>query len=532
VWLDALSAGDPERREVLVIRKTELEVAVRFEATDGPREETYDARGWEDAKPEGRRDWRILVAMPTVFLALGIMSHRFPSLLGNGRALAEVAIHRARTTGVFVLLLFLKGIMTAMSIGAGAAGGTLTPSVAIGATLGAVVGEALQAVMPFFAPEHDGPMSVVASAAFLAVAMRSPVTSLWLLVEFSAQGIGRNALVALFRGNVSGLLASKLAIGMLLPMSIAVAGAMLAVKAIGRLATSQVPAPAPEPEPSPASPTWSANLSAVSPTVSVASPRSVTQRNNTLESDMVPSEGTLQLKASFSRFRKQRASFDLDLREHVDTSALVHEEGNKGGTTDGDKCSLDKAACALCFGTGLLLNTCLTIGCAAMLQDCPGAVTAVSASGVACAAAAGAVASFCAAAWRRGPFWRWPSGGFEELAMAPREEEAPEMPPSAARTAAALAYGMLLAAAGAAVPLAPWVIWDQPAGDSSSLAAIAASAASAVAAGACSAAVQADGMVAVGREALGIALTAVLAYGAGALWNMHLGLLSRFSTKC
>ncbi|CAK9082391.1 Guanine nucleotide-binding protein-like 1 (GTP-binding protein MMR1) [Durusdinium trenchii] len=88
----------------------------------------------------------------------------YPSLLGNGRALAEIAMQRQRSTPFLAMLLLLKALMTAAAIGSGAAGGTLTPSVALGATLGAVLGD------------QDSRMSVVAAAAFLSVAMNSPVS--------------------------------------------------------------------------------------------------------------------------------------------------------------------------------------------------------------------------------------------------------------------------------------------------------------------------------------------------------------------
>ena len=44
------------------------------------------------------------------------------------------------------------------------------------------------------------------------------VTGLWLLMEFAAQGVGLDDLSAALRGDEQGLLASKMALGMLLPM--------------------------------------------------------------------------------------------------------------------------------------------------------------------------------------------------------------------------------------------------------------------------------------------------------------------------
>ncbi|CAE8587958.1 unnamed protein product, partial [Polarella glacialis] len=140
VWFPRNLNGWEMRQGAIIARRTSDHIIIV--GFDGETtEKVYDAADWELANPEGRRDWTILVAMPAASLLLGILSHDFPSLLGNGRALAEVAIKRERTFSFFVLLLFLKAAMTAAAIGSGAAGGTLTPSVALGATLGAIVGD-------------------------------------------------------------------------------------------------------------------------------------------------------------------------------------------------------------------------------------------------------------------------------------------------------------------------------------------------------------------------------------------------------
>eukprot|EP00931_Biecheleriopsis_adriatica_P106113 TRINITY_DN80629_c0_g1_i1.p1 TRINITY_DN80629_c0_g1~~TRINITY_DN80629_c0_g1_i1.p1 ORF type:complete len:235 (+),score=30.43 TRINITY_DN80629_c0_g1_i1:57-707(+) len=57
--------------------------------------------------------------------------------------------------------------------------------------------------------------------------MRSPVTALWLIVEFTAQGVYREELAALYHGDVWPVLRSKFAIGILIPMCVAVSGAMI-----------------------------------------------------------------------------------------------------------------------------------------------------------------------------------------------------------------------------------------------------------------------------------------------------------------
>eukprot|EP00435_Cladocopium_sp_Y103_P027552 s187_g6.t2 len=152
-------------------------VKVRTTAADEEygEEEDMTEEDWDEEHAEGQRDWTIFVFMPLAFLVLALLSRTYPSLLGNGRALAEIAMQRQRSTPFLGMLLLLKALMTAAAIGSGAAGGTLTPAVALGATLGAILGESYQQYVPDWAPaeDQDSQMSVVAAAAFLAVAMNS-----------------------------------------------------------------------------------------------------------------------------------------------------------------------------------------------------------------------------------------------------------------------------------------------------------------------------------------------------------------------
>lgn len=233
VWLTQEIDGYLMRTEMMVVRSSEEDVVLQ--SLSNYKEETFDEHAWEDAQPEYDRDWTILVVMPAASLALAILCDDFPSLLGNGRAVAEIAIEREDSLGYFVKLLFLKAGITAAAIGSGAAGGTLTPSVALGATIGAVVGETWQWICPGLAPTEDAPMSVIAAAAFLAVGMRASWTGVWLLVEFSAQGVRRQDILAFLQGDIDVLVKSKCALGMLLPMALAVVGATWAVSAAGWL---------------------------------------------------------------------------------------------------------------------------------------------------------------------------------------------------------------------------------------------------------------------------------------------------------
>jgi H+/Cl- antiporter ClcA len=135
-----------------------------------------------DHRPRG---WTILLAMPLVFLAVGVASILFPSILGNGRALGQVAFAGPLAVGVLATTVLVKVLATTATIGSGAAGGTLTPSLAIGAGLGAVLGFCWNILLP---GTPLAGFAFVAAAAFLATALRAPFTALILVVEFTGQG--------------------------------------------------------------------------------------------------------------------------------------------------------------------------------------------------------------------------------------------------------------------------------------------------------------------------------------------------------
>jgi H+/Cl- antiporter ClcA len=231
--------GSTERMEARVIRIEPDNVVVRVRrpgSNDGDEiEEHLTSKEWDARIPEGHRDWGILIAMPAAFFLLGVLSLKCPSLLGNGRALAEVSIHRleyGRGLGFLTMLLFLKVFVTAAAIGSGVDGGTLTPSIAIGAALGTVVGAAWQEADWAVSPPPSDATAIIAAAGFLSAAIRSPVTGLGLMIELSGQGMYREEFVALIRGNPTPLMESNFAVGMLVPMAISSAVATWTFKLV------------------------------------------------------------------------------------------------------------------------------------------------------------------------------------------------------------------------------------------------------------------------------------------------------------
>ncbi|MFT4307026.1 MAG: chloride channel protein [Microbacterium sp.] len=149
--------------------------------------------------------WRLLVVLPVVFAAVGLVGVFFPLVLGNGRALATAGFELSAPAGMLLLLAALKYVATAASLGAGAIGGTLQPSLAIGAALGA----AAAGLWALVWPGADGTsLAIVAAAAFLAASMRAPFTAIVLVIELT--GAGLTLLVPIFLAVAGSLAASAL----------------------------------------------------------------------------------------------------------------------------------------------------------------------------------------------------------------------------------------------------------------------------------------------------------------------------------
>jgi H+/Cl- antiporter ClcA len=90
---------------------------------------------WADrSKP---KDWERLIA-PLVGLGLlGVVSIRFPQLLGNGKDVSQLAFTGQVAPLLLLALFMLKPMATALCIRTGAPGGLFTPSLTVGAMLGA-----------------------------------------------------------------------------------------------------------------------------------------------------------------------------------------------------------------------------------------------------------------------------------------------------------------------------------------------------------------------------------------------------------
>jgi H+/Cl- antiporter ClcA len=135
---------------------------------------------WADRnRPEG---WRRLVAPLFALGLLGLISIPFPQLLGNGKDVAQLAFTNEVAPVLLLMLLVLKPLATTMCLGSGAPGGLFTPSLALGALLGGVLGQAWSLLLPDTQP---GLFAVIGAGAVLAATTQGPISAVVLIMELT-----------------------------------------------------------------------------------------------------------------------------------------------------------------------------------------------------------------------------------------------------------------------------------------------------------------------------------------------------------
>ncbi|GAB7068882.1 chloride channel protein [Mycobacterium hodleri] len=141
------------------------------------------------------RSWLLIPAIAVAGLATGVCSIWWPELPGNGRSILTVSVDAGLTLGGAAVILFLKPLLTALFLRAGAVGGMITPALATGAAAGTVATLALN----HLAGTHFqvAAVSLACAAGVLAVTQRAPLFAalfvwelarppLWLFVVFAA----------------------------------------------------------------------------------------------------------------------------------------------------------------------------------------------------------------------------------------------------------------------------------------------------------------------------------------------------------
>ncbi|MGN6722509.1 MAG: chloride channel protein [Marmoricola sp.] len=137
---------------------------------------------------------RTVVTITLSFTALGFLAIPAPDLLGNGKALAQLAFDGSFTAWAALGLALLKPAATAMCLRGGAIGGILTPAFATGATLGLAF-----AGFTHSSSEVRVALVLAGAAAVTATSQKAPITAILFAAELTASygnvGVGRGVAV-------------------------------------------------------------------------------------------------------------------------------------------------------------------------------------------------------------------------------------------------------------------------------------------------------------------------------------------------
>ncbi len=136
------------------------------------------------------RDWGVALKLPVVLrpmlagLVVGLIATQFPDVLGVGYEQTDRALNAAYSINVILILIALKLLATAICLGWGFGGGVFSPSLALGALVGAAVGFATAAVSPELS---SGPAAyaLVGMGATAAAVLGAPISTTLIIFELT-----------------------------------------------------------------------------------------------------------------------------------------------------------------------------------------------------------------------------------------------------------------------------------------------------------------------------------------------------------
>jgi CIC family chloride channel protein len=108
----------------------------------------------------------------------------FPQVMGDGYEYIAKVLAGEGLIWVMLLLIALKSVATAITLGSGGAGGVFAPSLFIGAVIGGAFGSLVNSILPDFTAS-PGAYATVGIGAFLAASTHAPMTAIFLLFEMT-----------------------------------------------------------------------------------------------------------------------------------------------------------------------------------------------------------------------------------------------------------------------------------------------------------------------------------------------------------
>ena len=122
-------------------------------------------------------------AKPAIGMALvGVIGIWWPQVFGNGFEPVNLTLREQLPLMLLLTLLPMKLLATSLSFGSGAAGGLFTPSLMLGAVLGAIFGYGVHAAFPHATAEY-GAYALVGMGGVLAGTTHAPLTAIMMIFE-------------------------------------------------------------------------------------------------------------------------------------------------------------------------------------------------------------------------------------------------------------------------------------------------------------------------------------------------------------
>ena len=117
-------------------------------------------------------------------LLVGLISVQVPEVWGNGYDLVNSLLHTDWLWQTVLMVLVIKVLATAITVGSGAVGGIFTPVLFVGAAVGLLFGDAAQAWLPMHVSQPFA-YAMVGMGAFLAAASNAPLMAILMIFEMT-----------------------------------------------------------------------------------------------------------------------------------------------------------------------------------------------------------------------------------------------------------------------------------------------------------------------------------------------------------
>ncbi|MGA2555222.1 MAG: chloride channel protein, partial [Verrucomicrobiota bacterium] len=153
-----------------------------------------------------KRAGSLPVRMAVGGLLVGTMAIAFPEVWGNGYVIANSIVKSPPAETALIGIFLAKLLATVMTVGSGAVGGVITPTLFLGAGLGSILGIELKHAG--LAPENmpEGIFALVGMGSVFAATTRSPLLAIVMILEIS---LNYSLMPALMLGCAISILVSR-----------------------------------------------------------------------------------------------------------------------------------------------------------------------------------------------------------------------------------------------------------------------------------------------------------------------------------